>query len=309
MNRQIKMSEQQFLACASRDAGDRMNAGVAWRDEEGRGRRATWIEATGELYLVDAAGHIEVLGTLRPWELVWAIVCNVPTGDRRVASLRAAVRAAPRGRAEVDRYVSEFRRKRALAEARRRDERRSSFVVVALEDLPDPDPPIRAGTTLEPTGRRSPPRRSRFSPPVSTRLTMRPSGSTRRRRSTPATRRGCTRCSPIPLSSTATYQASSTACTARGTCSAPASATASFSWPERRQLPGPILNEDDVLSRLGGLLEVDRRATEAPRSGHHLRRVRPWGAPTAQSADLLETGPACATSGSSRERFRASEGW
>jgi hypothetical protein len=97
------------------------------------------------LYVVDREGHVEVLGTLRPWDLVWAVVCNVPTDDRRVAALRAAVRAAPRGPVEVEHYLSEFRRKRARAEARRRDERRNSFVVVALEDLPGPDPPIRPG--------------------------------------------------------------------------------------------------------------------------------------------------------------------
>ena len=145
MNHQTPMSEQQFLASACRGASDRMNAGVAWRDEQGRACRATWIEATGELYLVDSQRHVEVLGTLTPWKLVWAIVCNVPTGDRRVASLRAGIQAAPHDRADIDRYLTEFQRKRALAEARRLDERRSSFVVVALDDLPDPDPPTRTG--------------------------------------------------------------------------------------------------------------------------------------------------------------------
>jgi hypothetical protein len=145
MNHKTRKSEPQFLASAARGAGDRMNAGVAWRDDDGRACRATWIETTGELYLVDREGHVEVLGTLRPWDLVWAVVCIVPTDDRRVASLRAAVRAAPRGPVEVERYLSEFRRKRARAEAGRREERRNSFVIVALEDLPDPEPPIRAG--------------------------------------------------------------------------------------------------------------------------------------------------------------------
>ena len=137
--------EERFLdENPARRAGAQCDFGVGWRFANAPGgHRATWLEGTGELYVPHPDERILVLGTLASFELAEAVINGRPEGEWRMEWLQAAMASAPTEPAEIATVVAEYARRCAADLQAQQQQRRDNFVVVELNELPDPRAPYR----------------------------------------------------------------------------------------------------------------------------------------------------------------------
>ncbi|MEJ7787492.1 MAG: hypothetical protein WKF96_22030 [Solirubrobacteraceae bacterium] len=106
------------------------------------GHRATGLEGTGELRAASRRTHL-VLGTLASFELAEAVINGRPEGEWRIEWLRATVAGAPTSACEIVTVIGEYVRRRDADFRHHQQQRRDSFEVVELSELPDPGAPYR----------------------------------------------------------------------------------------------------------------------------------------------------------------------